>query len=610
MQILSWNDEIAIMVDRFLFYGTFGYKFYYYFMYTEPPTKVEHVEVEPVKDLVTDMAQRLYDHFSHLQLNEEEWLTCLEDFLANSRINGDETICTEDVRSKISSILENDKKIPLNRISDTALRAVYREVAEWLVAEKIVEKMVNYELSIEEGLALGRYQEFEEINEVNVINDDADAFGAAFDSEEIIEFIKANYVVDMRGAVIGAGTRVEVRELKPKKFPLPYPARAENDESLMLKIPNRFLVVRLSKSSYKDVKGETMTESEQEAIRAFILASKLLTFPGNGSGVEDAQTGVRDGLLELHPISEELDVNDPLIKKFLPKRKSFIPPLLIIKAKMGKTGTTEYMTIQKKVMARGSVVRGDVQMFKDLSEVPGFRKKLRLFVTACKDFHAATGLLPDLVGNGNVLYTYKGNVYLVDINNISKEPDYKLAALMGYAKELEFKLESPRVEEEKRADYKEEYEKAREEIFTLMCGNPRYEAFANKETVDRIMAIFYIDNKDVVKNRFLRAAGLVDDLSIPIFMHNISNLHGIELDILRSERDEGLFSDEEFRQKQDDLNSEPLYAPLSNSVASWKGVRCFSFDDVVQNKREGHSHWISEYMSKIYGSLSSDGLGL
>ncbi len=581
-----------------------------FFMYTERPTKVEQVEVEPVKDLVTIMAQRLYDHFSHLQLNEEEWLKCLEDFLADARINGDEAICTEDVKAKISLILENDKHIPLNRISETALKAVYREVAEWLVAEKIVEKMVKYEHSIEEGVAIGRYQGFEEIKEVNVINDDADAFGAAFDSEEIIEFIKANYIVDMSGPVIGAGARIEVRELKPKKFPLPYPARAEQDESLMIKIPNRFLVVRLSKSSYKDVKGETMTESEQEAIRAFKLASDLLTFQGNGNGFEDLQSGVRDCLAVLPPISEELDQNDPLVKQFLPKRKSFIPPLLIIKAKIGKTGVTEYMTIQKKVMAKGSVVRGDVQMFKDLSEVAGLRKKLSLFVAACKDFHAATGMLPDLVGNGNVLYTYKGNVYLVDINNISKEPDYKVVALMGYAKELESKLESPRVEEDKKADYKDEHDKVMREILAYMKSDPGYADFADEATFGRIMDSFYMDNKDVVKNKFLRAAGLIDDLSIPIFMHNISNLHGIELDILRSERDEGLITEEEYRKKQDELNFEPLYAPLSNSVASWKQARSFTFDDIVQNKREGHSHWISEYMTKVYGSLSSDGLGL
>ncbi len=580
-------------------------------MYTvPPPPRVESYEIEPAKDLVTDMAQRLYDHFSHLHLNEEQWLKCLESFLADPRINVDEAICTEDVRAKISFILENNKKIPLNGISEVALKAVYREVAEWLVAEKIVEKMINYECWIEEGLASGRYQEFEEICEVNVINDDTEAFGAAFDSEGIIDFIKANYVVDMTGPVIGAGARVEVRELKPKKFPLPYPAIAEQDQSLMIKIPNRFLTVRLSKSSYKDVKGETMTESEQEAIRVFVLASKLLTFPGNGNGVEDVQTDLREGLTKMYPVSEKLDQNDPLVKKFLPKRKSFIPPLLIIKAKIGKKGTTEYMTIQKKVMAKGSVVRGDVQMFKDLLEVPGFREKLRLFVEACKDFYAVTGLLPDLVGNGNVLYTYKGNVYLVDINNISKEPDYMLAALMGYAKELEFKLINPRIEVDKKSGYKDEYDNTRKEIFELVNSNSRYKEFADETTIERIMSKFYTDNKDVVKNSFLRAANLVDDLSIPIFMHNISNLHGIELDILRSERDEGLLSPEEFMQKQDDLNSEPLYAPLSNSVGAWKKARSFCFDDVVQNKREGYSHWVSEYMSKIYGSLSSDGLGL
>ena len=113
------------------------------------------------------------------------------------------------------------------------------QVAEWLAAEKICEKMVAYERSIQEGLENGNFKKFKRIHKVDVVKD-GDNFCADSPQEDLISFIRENYVVDMRGAPVGAGTRCVVRELKPVKFPLPYPKKDELKDGMMLKVPNEF----------------------------------------------------------------------------------------------------------------------------------------------------------------------------------------------------------------------------------------------------------------------------------------------------------------------------------------------------------------------------------
>ncbi len=580
-------------------------------MYTAPPPKdlnEEPIDLESAKDIVTDMAQRLYAHFSQMNLNADQWLKCLENFLAEEEGQGQNITCPADVDAKIATILQNDKHIPLNQISEDAKKAVYREVAEWLAAEKICEKMIKYERSIEDGLKSGRLMRFKTIKEVNVLKDDGDAFGAASSVEEMTDFLQENYVVDMLGPIVGAGARVEVRELKPVKFPLPYPENDELREGLMIKIPNRFLVVRLTKKSYRNVLGDAVAESEKNAIKAFVLASELLFFPGKENSVEGVSACVRadvSGVTEEEPENESL--NGPLSPA---EKHSFIPPLLIIQAQIGDSGPMEYMTIQKKVMAQGSVLRNDWEMKRDLKVIPGFKEKVRLFVAACKNFHEATGLLPDLVGNGNVLYTKRGNIYLVDINNITGQPDYRLIALIGLAKDLQGKMESDRIEEEKKVRYRKEFLEIRKEILEEMEGKPQYEEFCNDAAIDRILDTLYMEKNDFVRVGFLRAVRLIDNLKIPIFLHNISNLMGIEIDVLQSELDKGEISEEEFQRGKEALNDDPLYKPLRSAVGVWKNKRCYVFEDILDNKEQGHNNWIADYVSKIYGNINSDGLGL
>lgn len=584
-------------------------------MYTAPPPNgldKEPVDLESAKDIVTDMAQRLYDHFSQMHLNVDQWLKCLENFLAEEEGEGKNITCPADVDVKIAMILQNDKHIPLNQISEDAKKAVYREVAEWLAAEKICEKMIKYERFIADGLESGRFKRFKAIKEVNVLKDDGDVFGSASSIEEMIDFLRENYVVDMQGPIVGAGARVEVRELKPVKFPLPYPENDELREGLMIKIPNRFLVVRLTKNSYRNVLGDAVTESEKNAIKAFVLASELLFFHGDENSVEGVSACVRANVSGVTEGESDNREDNERSKSLLSaaEKHSFIPPLLIIQAQIGESGLMEYMTIQKKIMAKGSVVRNDRDMKRDLKEIPGFKEKVRLFVAACKNFHKATGLLPDLVGNGNVLYTKRGNIYLVDINNIIGQPDYRLLALIGLAKDFWWRMESDWIDDERKANYKEGYFETRREILEEMEGKPQYEEYCNDAAIDRILNTIYMDKNDVVRVGFLRAARLIDNLNIPIFLHNISNLMGIEIDVLQSELDKGEIYEEEFLRRKEALNEDPLYKPLSSAFGVWKKKRCYVFEDIMDNKKQGYYNWIADYVSRIYGMVHNDGLGL
>jgi len=576
-------------------------------MYSAPPSEGHDGLIEPAKDMVSEMAQRFFDHFSSMHLDEDQWLQCLEDFLGEASCEKGVENCTLNTREKIRNIVTDDKQIPLNFLSDDARKAVYREVAEWLAAEKICEKMTNYEADIAAGIEKGRYHWFSSIEAVNVVKDDEEMFGDAEEMKEMVAFIKENYVVDMSGPMVGAGTRVEVRELKPVKFPLPYAKKDELVEGLMIKIPNRYLVVRISKGSYKDKMGDMMTESENNAIKAFILASQMLFFERDEVNGENPV--VETGRPEMSSIPEEGE--DPVFGRVFRRRYSFIPPLLIIRARIGDFGVTEYMTIQKKIIKEGEVLCSDHNMKKDLVRIPGFREKVKLFIEACKRFNKETGLLPDLVGSGNVLYTRKGNVYMVDINNITAQPDLKLIALMALFKDLEGRAESRRMEEDDRVRMTEEREKVRREIVDYMKDKEQYAEFCDEKVLGRVLEKFYGDKKDIVRVNFLRATGMIDNLLHPIHFLNLNNLHGLEFDILASERESGDFSDEEYEARWEEILSDPFYRPYADRYGEWKEkIKPFYFQYVLDNKEKGLDNWVSYYANHVANSLDSGALSL
>lgn len=576
-------------------------------MYTAPSPEKGEDQVLPVpKDLTVQMAQRLYEHFSSMQLNADQWLECLEAFLVEAEGKKRKGYSSKDIKAKIRAIITGDKAIPLDYISEDARKAVYREVAEWLVAEKICEKMVSYESEIQEGLKSGKYKKFQQVHALSLLMDN-DAFYENRSVEQIGDFIRDNYVINIGGRPLGAGARVEVRELMPVKFPLPYPEKDELSDGLMIKIPNRFLVLRLTKSSYKSVLGQSIDTREEEAIEVFRLASELLVFSGTERTVEDVSATTLeavDGVMDQDIQPEKA----PVAKKTVRRKKqySFIPPLIIIKAQVEPGHPPEYMTIQKKVQTRGHIIRDDHNLIKDLTAIRGFRQKLRKFIEACKRFYIASGRLPDSVGHGNVLYTGKGNVYMVDINNINKEPKYKLIALAVLCRTLRNRLDD-NLDEETRSTLERELRQAHAEMMNEAAMVERMESF-DISKMDEVLSNLFVNNGHQSVKEFFSAAGLVDDLNLPIFMHNVQNLFHIEKNILESELKSGKITEEEFNKKIEGMQEEPMYRVHNSMRGVWKNKREFCLNDILENKRQGHDNWIAMYVGSIYSFLAhSDG---
>ncbi len=168
-------------------------------MYTAPAPETKEGQEQPVpRDLTVQMAQRLFDHFSGMQLNAGQWLECLEAFLVEAEGKKRKGFSSKDVKAKIRQIITGDKAIPLDYMDEAARTAVYREVAEWLAAEKIVEKMVSYEMEIQEGLKSGKYKKFQQVNALSLLMDDDD-FYEKRTVEQIGDFIRDNYVINIGG---------------------------------------------------------------------------------------------------------------------------------------------------------------------------------------------------------------------------------------------------------------------------------------------------------------------------------------------------------------------------------------------------------------------------
>lgn len=568
-------------------------------MYTTPPPTPEY-ELQAPKTLTAAIAQRLYEHFSQMRLNMGEWLTCLEQFLIETEEMSGAHVSLGEVKNRIREIITEDKAIPLERLSEGNRQEINREVAEWLVAEKICEKMVTYEQSISEGLKNGTYKPIHEIEEVMVIKDDDVFHGSStYSPDEIKKFIMENYVVKAKGEPLGKGARVEVRELAPIKFPLPYPTRDERKEGLMILIPNRFLVIRILRDSYRDSLGEKIDKSELNAINAFKLASELLVFTGRETGAiteisEDTATEIGNSLPE--------DARPAKAARRTIKH-SFIPPLIIIKAILDPGSLAQYLTIQKKVARKGHIGPRNTDMIDDLAKIKGFKKRVREFIAACKRFHRKEKMLPDTVGGGNVLYTARGNVYLVDINNITAEPDFEFVALVLHYKKIFYTMEFSSDEKRKKV-YRETLSSLETEIKEkIASGDPRREL--NWNEIMEVVENIHSKNDNPAVQKFLHLTGIIDDLGVTVFLHNMVNLRSIEETLLFHELKEKTITDEEYRKKSDSLSEEHIYRPISSQRGIWRGKNNFDLRDTIRNKQEGHDNWIADYIQSLYGTLNS-----
>jgi hypothetical protein len=563
---------------------------------TPPPRH----ELQPPKDITASIAQRLYDHFSQMRLNGDEWLSCLEQFLVEAAETEGARVSLDEVKDRIRSIITVDKAIPLERLTDRNRQEIFREVAEWLVAEKICEKMVTYEQSITEGLKDGIYKPIHSIEKVMVIKDDDVFHGKnTFTEEEVGQFIKENYVVKTMGKPLGRGARVEVRELVPLKFPLPYPTRDERKEGLMILIPNRCLVIRILRESYRDSLGEKMDESELDAIDAFKLASELLVFSNREtSAITDIGDETCDDMAKALPA--EARPAKPVRRTV---KHSFIPPLIILKATLNPENPPEYLTIQKKVARKGYVSPGDKDMTEDLDRIKGLKKKIREFITACKRFYREEKMLPDTVGNGNVLYTARGNVYLVDINNITGEPDFEFVALVLHYKKIFYTAEFS-----KNSVLKKEYLDLLAPLETeirskLSRGNGRRNF--SWEEISTVIENIYIRNDMPAVQKFLRQTGIIDDIGVSVYLHNLQYLLHLEDGLLQHDLKQGAITEDEYEQKHAALKEEPIYRPICVCRGPWLNKRLYEIRDIIINKESGLDNWVAEYTRSLYSILNN-----
>ena len=583
-----------------------------------PNSKDGKADSLPPKELTTDIAQRLYGYYTAMGLDPREWIACLQGTLEDST-NGSENSGTGGARDsankiddpetkesredggpgnigrKVKSIITHDKGIYLDGLDEYGRNALVREVTEWLAAEQIGEKMLKHRTEVERGIESGMLCPIAEVLEVVIRKDDE--FFQYPEGEkpavDIKEFIRLNYVVKIGGRPMGEGTRACVRELVPVEFPFPIPKRDELREGLMLKYPNNYLVIRLMRDVHKKRLGVTVNESEKQNVTSLMQAADSLTFtektePDSETIAEEQRT------LMSNALQNEALLRDKLVHRDNGQAVySFIPPLIVLIIKLRENDEPVYATIQKKISGRGGLFDEKGALDTDLKQIPGFREKAQNFVSACKDFYQREKKLPDISGPNNVLYTDKGNIYLVDINNIAEEPDYKMLSLTIMLKKLTDDHRSAFSSREKptiTADMK----RVKEEIAAHVAGAPHLKDFSGAQAEKVSNQIYNYDERKDARD-FLKQIRFFDDISFPVFLANIIKMSNLEKRLLKSSFESGEITAEELSNKIAELGSDPFYSIL-NPHRGFKMNSRFSYvDDAVADLKAGGEKWIMFY---------------
>lgn len=568
-----------------------------------PNSKNDTPEVLPPKELTTDIAQRLYGYYTAMGLDPREWIACLQGTLADSGRGGDipeEAGIPEDdgpqqIGRKVTGIITRDKGIHLEDLDENGRNAVIREVTEWLAAEQIGEKMLNHKAEIARGIESGVLCPIGEVLEVVVRKDD-EFFQypeGANPEEDIREFIRKNYVVRAGGRPLGQGTRACVRELVPAEFPFPIPKRDELREGLMLKYPNNYLVIRLMRDVYKKKLGEGVNESEKQNVTSLMQAVDSLTFtentePDSGTIAEEQRQLISTALQNQAMLREQLVHRDEGQAVF-----SFIPPLIVLIIRLREGDEPVYATIQKKISGRGGLFDEKGALDTDLREISGFREKAENFVSACKDFYRREKKLPDISGPSNVLYTDKGNIYLVDINNIAEEPDYKMLSLMIMLKKLTEDLRTAFPSREKPA-IAADIKRVKEEIAAHVAGAPHLKDFDVAKAEKISDQIYNYDERSDSRD-FLKQIRFFDDIGFPVFLANIVKMSNLEKKLLKSSFEAGELTEEELEKGMTELGSDSFYSILYPHRGFKINSRLSYIDDAVADLKAGGEKWVMFY---------------
>lgn len=532
---------------------------------TDDPLKSEYLQAT-----TEIIAQTLFDYYQQYSFNIDEWIACL-----HAAIGEKGPFLAIQIKTDIEKILTNQRQIRLSEMSEDAQNELIREVSEWLVAQKFAERMFAYEDDVMEKIESGEYKKLK-VDEVVLRSDDQ-----VYD-EDICRFIEDNYVVDKNSfRTVGAGARITAYNLIPMSFPMPVPKEDELGRGLMLKIPNTELVLRETNEVYRRLTRQSPGQNQLPQI-------------------ESLRTAIEGRIFDLGII--EQDENDLLIRQKIVHRVdgepifSFIPPFVILKVTIDGEKEPDYVTVQKKIQTKHPdqcISPQNPHFLQDLESNPRLRIKVEQFISACKDFYIREKKLPDLRGRGNILYTEKGNVYLVDINNISDEPDYTATAylhLLGSLQRQEYCAKTP-----------EDKQKIAEDILTLVAeSEPVFKKYGLQEP-EQIKKLAYntnyYDENKAVRELFARI-GIFDEIQYPIFWQNTKILFELEKILFQIAEKDGEISQDEHKQKLGQLANQPIYrilkphrVPVGTNVYA-QGIYGYS-NPIMQLRKDGDHSWIT-----------------
>lgn len=515
-------------------------------------------------------AQKLYDHFISLGLDPREWIECLSNHIGGP---------TEQVRARIKRIIEMDKGIKLEGLEEKDRSELIREVAEWLAAERIIEQMRDYEGQINSGLENGSLREIESIEEVIAVKEQDLMIFESIDADEIRRLLCSNYVIKT-GTVMGQGRRIRTYELIPKSFPFPRPKTDELHEGLLLKYPNRDLVVRLPQRQYVHLLGSEFNPSEERAVATLARAAETFTFKSDDE--DKIPSCIRESLNASAYLSEQIAHRENGEKVF-----SFIPPLVIVVMRIKGEDELTRATVQKRIIPKGHLFSDDPTFEEDLKDIPGFAEKVEKFVDANKTFYEKEGRLPDLAGQENVLYTEKGNVYLVDVNNICAEPDYKMLALLVMLKQLNYQGAD---------DQKKGF--VRDAIRRHVESSGQYGRF-KVDSLDEMAEKLYWYDEVKEASDFLVQCGFFDDMRFPVFPANVNKLHDLEKKLLSFKLVKGEINEREFKEALANLKSQKIYAVMypSKKYEDKKGF--MDAERALHDMQAGDETWVMDFAASF-----------
>ncbi len=546
---------------------------------------------------ISTIAEELYNYYKgHPRINTEIWLESLLIELSKSL-----KLTRNDIEELLEDIIRTDKKIPLENLSDQDKKELFREISEWLVAEGILKMIKDYDSRIKEDTRNGKLIRIDDIIKVSVIKE-LENIPRFENTDELKSYLMDNYLIDTDN-LIGSGKRMNVYDFVPVSFPLPFPREDNLTKAIVFRYPNKFLVIRIMNNIYREFLSDKLEESEDESIKDFNTINPFFTYQkvklsnDSDNRARMAKSIIKSG----HLLKDHLTG-----RSFQKKTFSFIPPLIILKVKLQNSNTEEYVTIQQKIFKRGEISILDSNFKNDLLSSKSFRYKVKGFIKAFKRLFLQKGLMPDLIGSGNLLYNQYKNIYLVDINNVSREPQFEILANMLLLRDIKISImEGLGIPVIKRISIKKLKELNEEKQGSTGLLNDflkNYNDFYKQTRISLRDAEHIIDFENYQDRnllKFLKDIRFLDDLNEPIFLHNLDKVYQIERYLISLKKG-NYMPDDEFKPSND-----PFYTIMDYKKGDWENKNTYGLDDMLENKNKGYTNWVSFYVMNFYNSFVS-----